>query len=39
MEETIVHSGGRSFLVNFDNNKQGSARHSQTELTLAGTML
>ena len=34
MEETIVHSGGRSLPFNYDNNKQGYARYSETELTL-----
>jgi len=34
MEETIVHSGGRSLPFYFDNNKQGYARYSETELTL-----
>ncbi|MGB2866283.1 MAG: LamG-like jellyroll fold domain-containing protein, partial [Sedimentisphaerales bacterium] len=34
MEETIVHSGGRSLPFNYDNNKQGYARYSETELAL-----
>ena len=34
MEETIVHSGGRSLPFYYDNNKQGYARYSETELTL-----
>ena len=34
MEETIVHSGGKSLPFNYDNNKQGYAKYSETELTL-----
>jgi len=34
MEETIVHSGGKSLPLNYDNNKQDFARYSETELTL-----
>ena len=34
MEEAIVHSGGRSLPFNYDNNKQGFAKYSETELTL-----
>ncbi|GAF92255.1 unnamed protein product, partial [marine sediment metagenome] len=34
MEETIVHGSGRSLPFNFDNNKQGYAKYSETELTL-----
>jgi hypothetical protein len=34
MEETIVNSGGRSLPFNYDNNKQGYAKYSETELTL-----
>jgi hypothetical protein len=34
MEETIVHSGGKSLPLFYDNNKQGYARYSETELTL-----
>jgi hypothetical protein len=34
MEETIVHGGGKSLPFNYDNNKQGCARYSETELTL-----
>ena len=34
MEESIVHSGGRSLPFYYDNNKQGYARYSETELTL-----
>jgi hypothetical protein len=33
-EETIVHGGGKSMPLYYDNNKQGYARYSQTELTL-----
>jgi len=35
MEETIVHGGGKSLPLVYDNNKQGYARYSETELTLA----
>ena len=34
MEETIVHSGGRSLPLYCDNNKQGYAKYSETEMTL-----
>ena len=34
MEETIVHSGGRSLPFYYDNNKQGYSKYSETELTL-----
>jgi hypothetical protein len=34
MEETIVHSGGKSLPFYYDNNKQGFAKYSETELTL-----
>jgi len=34
MEETIVHSGRKSMPVEYDNNKQGYANYSETELTL-----
>jgi len=34
MEETIVHSGNKSMPVVYDNNKQGAAYYSETELTL-----
>jgi hypothetical protein len=34
MEETIVHSGGKSLPFYYDNNKQGYAKYSETELTL-----
>ena len=34
MEETIVHSGGRSLPFYYDNNKQGYNKYSETELTL-----
>jgi hypothetical protein len=33
-EEVIVHSGGQSMPVVYDNNKQGYAKHSEVELTL-----
>jgi hypothetical protein len=33
-EETIVHGGGQSMPLIFDNNKQGYAYYSETELTL-----
>ncbi len=33
-EETIVHSGEQSMPLVYDNNKQGYARYSETELTL-----
>ena len=34
MEETIVHGGGKSLPLYYDNNKQGFAKYSETELTL-----
>jgi len=34
-EETIVHSGGQAMPLSYDNNKQGYAMYSETELTLA----
>jgi hypothetical protein len=34
-EETIVHSGGKSMPVVYDNNKQGYAMYSEVELTLS----
>jgi len=34
LEESIVHSDGRSLPFSFDNNKQGYARYSETELAL-----
>ncbi|MFC1604330.1 LamG-like jellyroll fold domain-containing protein [Planctomycetota bacterium] len=34
MEETIVHSGGRSLPFYYDNNKQGYTKYSEIELTL-----
>jgi len=34
MEETIVHSGGKSLPFYYDNNKQGYAKYSETERTL-----
>jgi len=33
-EETIVHGGGKSMPVNYDNNKQGYAYYSEVEHTL-----
>ena len=33
-EETIVHGGGKSIPLVFDNNKQGYSKYSETELTL-----
>jgi hypothetical protein len=36
-EETIVHEGSQSMPFTFDNNKQGFAKYSQTELTLTDT--
>ena len=33
-EETIVHSGGQSMPVVYDNNKQGFSKYSEVELTL-----
>jgi len=33
-EETIVHSGSKSMPLEFNNNKQGYSRYSETELTL-----
>jgi hypothetical protein len=33
-EETIIHGGGKSMPVNYDNNKQGSSKYSEVELTL-----
>ncbi|MBN2594323.1 MAG: hypothetical protein JXA81_12515 [Sedimentisphaerales bacterium] len=33
-EETIVHGGGQSMPLFYDNNKQGYANYSETELTL-----
>jgi Concanavalin A-like lectin/glucanases superfamily len=33
-EETIVHSGGKSMPIAYDNNKQGFAKYSQTEMKL-----
>jgi hypothetical protein len=34
-EETIVHSGGQSMPLAYDNNKQDYAKYSETELTLS----
>lgn len=34
-EESIVHSGGKSMPLFYDNNKQGFSRYSETELTLS----
>jgi len=33
-EETIVHSGGQSMPLSYDNNKQGFAKYSEAELKL-----
>jgi len=33
-EETIVHGGRQAMPVSYDNNKQGYAKYSETELTL-----
>jgi hypothetical protein len=33
-EETIIHGGGKSMPVNYDNNKQGYSKYSEVELTL-----
>jgi hypothetical protein len=34
MEETIVHGGGKSMPVFYDNNQQGKLKYSEVELTL-----
>jgi hypothetical protein len=34
-EETIVHGGGQSMPLVFDNNKQGYSKYSEVELTLS----
>ena len=34
-EETVVHGGGKSMPVVYDNNKQGYAMYSEVELTLS----
>jgi len=34
-EETIVHGGGQSMPIAYDNNKQGFAKYSEAELTLS----
>ncbi len=33
-EETIVHGGGKSMPISYDNNKQGYSKYSEVELTL-----
>ena len=33
-EETIIHSGGKSMPLAYDNNKQGYSKYSEAELTL-----
>ena len=33
-EESIVHGGRQSMPISYDNNKQGSAKYSETEMTL-----
>ena len=35
-EETIVHGGGKSMPVAYDNNKQGYSKYSEVEYTLTG---
>ena len=37
MEEKIVHGGGKSMPVVYDNNQQGYAYYSEVELTLSAT--
>jgi len=34
-EETIIHSGGKSMPLSYDNNKQGYSKYSEVELNLA----
>jgi hypothetical protein len=34
-EETIIHGGGKSMPVNYDNNKQGYSNYSEVEHTLS----
>jgi hypothetical protein len=34
-EETIIHGGGKSMPVNYNNNKQGAAKYSEVELKLS----
>jgi hypothetical protein len=34
-EETIIHGGGKSMPVNYDNNKQGYSKYSEVEYTLS----
>jgi hypothetical protein len=34
-EETIVHNGGQSMPLTYDNNKQGYSKYSEVELTLS----
>ncbi len=34
MEETIVHGGGKSMPVFYDNNQQGKLKYSEVEMTL-----
>jgi len=34
-EESVVHTGGKSMPLFYDNNKQGFSRYSETELTLS----
>jgi hypothetical protein len=36
-EETIVHGGHQSMPLSYDNNKQGFAKYSETEMTLTDT--
>jgi len=35
-EETIVHGGGQSMPIAYDNNKQGYSKYSEVEYTLTG---
>jgi len=35
-EETIIHDGGKSMPVSYDNNKQGYSKYSEVEHTLTG---
>jgi len=36
-EETIIHGGGKSMPLNYDNNKQGYAKYSEVQKTLTYT--
>jgi len=35
MEETIVHGGGQSMPIFYDNNQQGKLKYSEVEMTLS----